>query len=128
MHVVYDVSHNMAKVEEHVVDGVKKTLLVHRKGATRALPPGHPLLPDIYSHIGQPVLVGGSMGTSSYVLCGDKNSMSLSFGSTCHGAGRARSRVLSRRTLSSEQVLTMLKEQGISVCVAAPESIAEEVT
>lgn len=86
MHMVYDVAHNIAKAEKHVVDGEEKTLLVHRKGSTRAFPPGHPDLPEIYKEIGQPVLVGGSMGTCSYVLTGTEQGMRETFGSTCHGA------------------------------------------
>ncbi|KAJ1494487.1 tRNA-splicing ligase [Baffinella frigidus] len=87
MHVVYDVSHNIAKEEEHVVDGKVKRLLVHRKGATRALPPHHPLIPVDYQFTGQPVLIGGSMGTCSYVLTGTDKGMEAMFASTCHGAG-----------------------------------------
>ena len=86
MHTVYDVSHNLAKEEEHVVDGVVKKLLIHRKGATRAFPPGHPDLPEEYRDIGQPVMIGGTMGTCSYVLVGTETSKISSFGSTAHGA------------------------------------------
>lgn len=86
MHVIYDVSHNVAKIEEHMVDGKPKQLLVHRKGATRAFPPNHPLIPVDYQSIGQPVLVGGTMGTCSYVLTGTEGAMNETFGSTCHGA------------------------------------------
>lgn len=86
MHVIYDVSHNVAKIEEHIVDGVQKTLLVHRKGSTRAFPPHHPLIPVDYQLTGQPVLVGGTMGTCSYVLTGTEHGMTETFGSTCHGA------------------------------------------
>jgi len=90
MHVIYDVSHNIAKVEEHMVDGKQKRLLVHRKGSTRAFPPHHPAIPVDYQFIGQPVLIGGTMGTCSYVLTGTEKGMQETFGSTCHGAGRAR--------------------------------------
>lgn len=86
MHVIYDVSHNVAKIEEHIVDGRQKTLLVHRKGSTRAFPPHHPLIPVDYQLTGQPVLVGGTMGTCSYVLTGTEHGMTETFGSTCHGA------------------------------------------
>jgi len=99
MHLIYDVSHNIAKVEEHFVDGKQKTLLVHRKGATRAFPPHHPLIPVDYQLIGQPVLIGGTMGTNSYVLTGTQKGFDECFGTTCHGAGRALSRSKSRRTL-----------------------------
>ena len=92
-------SHNIAKVEEHFVDGKQKTLLVHRKGATRAFPPHHPLIPVDYQLIGQPVLIGGTMGTNSYVLTGTQKGFDECFGTTCHGAGRALSRSKSRRTL-----------------------------
>jgi tRNA-splicing ligase RtcB len=87
MHLIYDVSHNIAKVEEHIMsDGKQKTLLVHRKGATRAFPPHHPLIPVDYQITGQPVLIGGTMGTCSYVLTGTEQGMQETFGSTCHGA------------------------------------------
>lgn len=88
MHVIYDVSHNIAKIEEHIVDGKRKTLLVHRKGSTRAFPPHHPLIPVDYQLTGQPVLIGGTMGTCSYVLTGTEQGMLETFGSTCHGAVR----------------------------------------
>jgi len=126
MNVIYDVSHNIAKVEEHIVDGQLKKLLVHRKGATRAFPPHHPLIPVDYQFSGQPVLIGGSMGTSSYVLTGTEIGMRESFGSTCHGAGRALSRNKTRRTLSPEHVLNTLAERGISIRVASPKLIMEE--
>lgn len=126
MHVVYDVAHNIAKVEDHMVEGKPMRLLVHRKGSTRAFGPGHSMIPQDYQAIGQPVLVGGSMGTQSYVLTGTEKGMSEAFGSTCHGAGRALSRNATRNTLSSEEVLASLKAKGISVCVASPDNIQEE--
>merc|ERR1712138_134677 len=126
MKVVYDVSHNIAKVEEHLVDGRPKTLLVHRKGSTRAFPPHHPLIPVDYQFTGQPVLIGGTMGTCSYVLTGTETGMAETFGSTCHGAGRAWSRAKSRRNLDFQQVLDKLSEQGISVRVASPKLVMEE--
>ena len=92
MRLVYDVCHNIAKIEEHVVDGKKMSLCVHRKGATRAFPPGHPALPEKYRKTGQPVLIPGDMGTGSYVLVGTQKAMEETFGSTCHGAGRVLSR------------------------------------
>ncbi|KAM0683491.1 hypothetical protein MDAP_001059 [Mitosporidium daphniae] len=132
MHLVYDVSHNMAKFEEHSIGQGEnptelRTLLVHRKGATRSFPPGHPSLPAMYSEIGQPVLVGGSMGTYSYVLTGGPNAMASSFGSTCHGAGRAKSRVEAKKTLSSQEILSRLQKDGITVCIADISSLSEEV-
>merc|ERR1712025_1128952 len=126
MHVVYDVSHNIAKFEEHMVDGEMKTLLVHRKGSTRAFPPHHPLIPVDYQYTGQPVLIGGTMGTCSYVLTGTERGMTETFGSTCHGAGRALSRAKSRRNLDFQEVLDKLSEQGISVRVASPKLVMEE--
>mmetsp|Transcript_23195 Transcript_23195/g.31765 ORF Transcript_23195/g.31765 Transcript_23195/m.31765 type:complete len:403 (+) Transcript_23195:400-1608(+) len=126
INVVYDVSHNIAKVEQHMVDGQLKTLLVHRKGSTRAFPPHHPLIPADYQLIGQPVLIGGTMGTCSYVLTGTQRGMDETFGSTCHGAGRAQSRNRSRRALSYDQVLQKLHDQGISIRVASPKLVMEE--
>jgi tRNA-splicing ligase RtcB (3'-phosphate/5'-hydroxy nucleic acid ligase) len=126
MHVIYDVSHNIAKVEEHLVDGRPRKLLVHRKGATRAFGPHHPLIPVDYQFIGQPVLIGGTMGTASYVLTGSDRGMAETFGSTAHGAGRASSRAKSRRTLTYEGVLAALAARGISIRVASPKLVMEE--
>jgi tRNA-splicing ligase RtcB len=126
MHVIYDVSHNIAKVETHLVDGRERKLLVHRKGATRAFGPHHPLIPVDYQFTGQPVLIGGTMGTCSFVLTGTEKGMDETFGSTCHGAGRASSRAKSRRTLSYEDVLEELRSKGITIRVASPKLIAEE--
>lgn len=126
MHLVYDVCHNIAKVERHVVDGAEKTLLVHRKGSTRAFPPNHPNIPKDYQSIGQPVLIGGTMGTCSYVLVGTEKGMTETFGSTCHGAGRALSRNQSRKTLDHDQVLEQLRKKGISIRVASPKLVTEE--
>ncbi|XP_064605553.1 RNA-splicing ligase RtcB homolog [Liolophura sinensis] len=126
MHVIYDVSHNIAKVEEHWIDGKQKTLLVHRKGSTRAFPPHHPLIPVDYQLTGQPVLIGGSMGTCSYVLTGTEQGMQETFGTTCHGAGRALSRAKSRRNLDYSTVLAALEEKGISIRVASPKMVMEE--
>lgn len=126
MHLVYDVSHNIAKVEEHIVDGKRMTLLVHRKGATRAFPPHHPLIPVDYQFVGQPVLIGGTMGTCSYVLTGTERGMAETFGSTCHGAGRACSRNSARQNLDYQQVLDNLKTKGISIRVASPKLVMEE--
>nr|CAI5828698.1 unnamed protein product [Callosobruchus analis] len=126
MHVIYDVSHNIAKVEEHLVDGKPKTLLVHRKGSTRAFPPHHPLIPVDYQLTGQPVLIGGTMGTCSYVLTGTEQGMFETFGSTCHGAGRALSRAKSRRNIDYTDVLHKLEYMGISIRVASPKLVMEE--
>lgn len=126
INVVYDTSHNIAKTEQHVVDGKVKTLLVHRKGATRAFPPHHPMIPLDYQFTGQPVLIGGTMGTCSYVLCGTQQGMDETFGSTCHGAGRAQSRNKSRRALAYTEVLDKLAQQGIAIRVASPKLVMEE--
>merc|ERR1719354_1333124 len=126
MHLIYDVSHNIAKMEEHIVNGKRKRLLVHRKGSTRAFPPHHPLIPVDYQLTGQPVLIGGTMGTCSYVLTGTEKGMEETFGSTCHGAGRALSRAKSRRNIGFQDVLDKLSNQGISVRVASPKLVMEE--
>jgi tRNA-splicing ligase RtcB len=165
MNVVYDVSHNIAKIEQHMVDGRPKQLLVHRKGATRAfgkkkffffwffffvsfpfvfIGPHHPLIPIDYQFTGQPILIGGTMGTASYVLTGtDVGKLSLmkmfqilitcllqgmkeTFGSTCHGAGRSSSRNKSRKELDYNDVLKMLADKGISIRVASPKLVMEE--
>jgi tRNA-splicing ligase RtcB len=126
MHTIYDVSHNIAKFEEHMVDGSPRTLLVHRKGATRAFPPHHPLVPAAYQQVGQPVLIGGTMGTSSYILTGTETGMRDTFGSTCHGAGRALSRNKSRRTLGYEDVLRSMEAKNIAIRVASPKLVMEE--
>jgi tRNA-splicing ligase RtcB len=126
MHMIYDVSHNIAKIEQHFIDGKERTLLVHRKGSTRAFPPHHPLIPVDYQLTGQPVLIGGTMGTCSYVLTGTSLGMEETFGSTCHGAGRALSRAKSRRNLDYMDVLKALEEKGISIRVASPKLVMEE--
>ncbi|KAI6194741.1 RNA-splicing ligase RtcB-like protein [Aphelenchoides besseyi] len=126
MHVIYDVSHNIAKIEEHYINGRPKQLCVHRKGSTRAFPAHHPLIPVDYQLTGQPVLIGGSMGTNSYVLTGTEVGFSETFGTTCHGAGRALSRAKSRRNLTFESVLDNLKAKGISIRVASPKLVMEE--
>jgi tRNA-splicing ligase RtcB len=108
------------------VDGKPKRLLVHRKGSTRAFPPHHPLIPVDYQFTGQPVLIGGTMGTCSYVLTGTDRGMAETFGSTCHGAGRAQSRNRSRNNLSYEDVLASLASKGISIRVASPKLVMEE--
>jgi tRNA-splicing ligase RtcB len=108
------------------VNGERKRLLVHRKGATRAFPPHHPLIPVDYQLTGQPVLIGGTMGTNSYVLTGTSKGMAETFGSTCHGAGRAMSRNKSRRALDYKEVLEQLAHKGISIRVASPKLVMEE--
>ena len=126
MHVIYAVSHNIAKFEEYEINGEKKEVLVHRKGATRAFPRGHPAVPKQYQDIGQPVLIGGSMGTASYILVGAQGAMEKSMESTCHGAGRSLSRTKAIKTIRSQDVLAKLAAQGIVVKVASKHLIAEE--
>lgn len=126
MHMIYDVSHNVAKEETHQIDGIYVHVLVHRKGATRAFPPNHPDVPDKYKQCGQPILIGGSMGTASYILTGTDGAMKNSFGSTCHGAGRALSRTKAIKSIDSKDVLAKLRSEGIVVKVATKHLAAEE--
>jgi tRNA-splicing ligase RtcB len=126
MDLVYDVAHNVAKLEEHNIDGVKKQVYVHRKGATRAFPPGHRDVPLTYRDVGQPVLIPGSMGTPSFVLHGTQKACELTFGSACHGAGRVSSRAEAKRELFGETIQKELAAQGISVRATHPSIIAEE--
>ena len=123
---VYDIAHNMAKLEEHVVDGRKMHVCVHRKGATRAFGPGSPVLPPVYRDIGQPVLVPGSMGTASWVLVGTEGSMAQTFGSTCHGAGRTMSRSQAKKTIWGADLRQELEAQGIHVRAGSMSGLAEE--
>ncbi len=109
---VYDVCHNIAKFEEHEVDGVRRTLCVHRKGATRAFPAGHPQTPEVYREVGQPVLIPGDMGTASYVLVGAPRAMEQTWGSTCHGAGRVMSRKGAIRAAKGRNIARELAEAG----------------
>jgi len=126
MPMVYDVCHNIAKFEEHTVDGQRKTLCVHRKGATRAFAAGRVELPQYYRDIGQPVMIPGSMGTASYVLVGRQGSMDNSWGSTCHGAGRAMSRSRAVHTWTGRQIEDELAGRGIMVKATESELLAEE--
>lgn len=126
LQLVYDVCHNIAKKETHTVDGRQRQLCVHRKGATRAFPANHPDVPSLYRSVGQPVLIPGDMGTSSYVLVGTDLAMEETFGSTCHGAGRVRSRSQSRRVTDSTKVLKDLESKGIVVIARGKGTIAEE--
>ncbi len=123
---VYDIAHNMAKIEEHEVEGRRMRVCVHRKGATRAFGPGSPVLPADYRDIGQPVLVPGSMGTASWVLVGTPQSMSQTFGSTCHGAGRMMSRAEAKREVRGEQLKRELEAGGIQVRAGSMAGLAEE--
>ena len=126
MPLLYDVSHNTCKVEEHEVDGKRRQLFVHRKGATRAFGPGHPDLPAALMGAGQPVLIGGSMGTSSYILAGTASGMEQAFGSACHGAGRAMSRHEAMKKWSGRQVVDDLAARGILIRSPSMRGIAEE--
>ena len=126
LRLVYDVSHNTCKVEEHVVAGRRRRLYVHRKGATRAFGPGHPELPEAYRDVGQPVLVGGSMGTSSYILRGTREAEERSFSSACHGAGRALSRRAASRQWQGRAVVDDLARQGILIRGHTLRGVAEE--
>jgi tRNA-splicing ligase RtcB len=126
MPLVYDVAHNVAKIEEHAVDGKRMDVCVHRKGATRAYGPDTPDLPPDLAQIGQPVIIPGSMGTSSYVLRGTHTAMEKTFGSTCHGAGRVMSRSQAKRKLSGKEVTAALLKQGIIVRAPNENAIADE--
>ncbi|MDZ4246652.1 MAG: RtcB family protein, partial [Dehalococcoidia bacterium] len=126
MDLIYDVAHNIAKIEEHTINGKKEKLCIHRKGATRSLPAGHPLLPQRYQSIGQPVLIPGDMGRHSFVLVGTERSMSETFGSTCHGAGRLQSRKAAKKQLKGLQVLNDLAARGITVRTGNVHDLAEE--
>lgn len=127
MRLVYDVCHNIAKIEEHVVDGKKMTLCVHRKGATRAFPPGHPALPQKFRKTGQPVLIPGDMGTGSYVLVGTEKAMEKTFGSTCHGAGRVLSRAAAIKASKGRSIRREMEDRGVLVMSAAKGTLAEEI-
>jgi tRNA-splicing ligase RtcB len=124
--LLFDVSHNTCKEEEHVVDGERRRLHVHRKGATRAFGPGHTDLPDSLRAVGQPVLIGGSMGTSSYILVGTAESEQRAFSSACHGAGRAMSRHAALKRWRGRTVADELEKQGILIRSPSPRGVAEE--
>jgi tRNA-splicing ligase RtcB len=126
MEILYDVCHNICKYEEHTLDGEKKHLYVHRKGATRAFPPGHKDVPSAYRDVGQPVLIAGSMGTASYVLAGTEQAMAETFGSTCHGAGRRMSRKKAIRSYRGDEIKQALEREGKFVIATSPKVIAEE--
>ncbi len=123
---VYDIAHNMAKLETHEVAGQPRRVCVHRKGATRAFGPGNPVLPADYREIGQPVLVPGSMGTASWVLVGTEGSMSQTFGSTCHGAGRTMSRRQAKKSVRGTELKARLEGRGIAVRAGSMAGLAEE--
>ena len=125
MRMVYDISHNNAKIEDHEIDGVKKKVLIHRKGATRAFGPGMEGVPKIYEKVGQPVFIGGSMQTGSYVLAGVK-SANVSFYSTAHGSGRTMSRTKAKKMVTGAKIQGEMKSQGIYVRTDSFAGLAEE--
>ena len=127
MELLYDVCHNIAKKELHKVDGQETLLCVHRKGATRSFPPGHPDLPEIYQHTGQPVLIPGDMGTYSYVLAGVQGAMDQSFGSSCHGAGRLLSRTQAVKKAKGRAINRELEDKGIFVQSRGKRTLKEEI-
>ena len=124
--VLYDVAHNIAKIESYEIDEELKKLIVHRKGATRAFPPHHPDLPELFRETGQPVLIPGSMGTASYVLVGTEGAMAETFGSTCHGAGRAMSRSQARKEKQGQDLLNELNQAGVTIQTKDIWSLPEE--
>ena len=124
--LLYDVSHNLCSLEQHEVEGKKRRLYVHRKGATRALGPGHPDLPDRYRAVGQPVLVGGTMGTASYILAGTEEGAHIAFSSACHGAGRSQSRSQALKQYRGEDVVEKLRRRNITIKSRSYRGVAEE--
>jgi len=127
MKLIYDVAHNIAKVERHKVDGEgMRDLVIHRKGATRAFPAGVEQIPEKYKDVGQPVIIPGSMGTASWVLLGNVRSLDLSFGSTAHGAGRAMSRTAARKNYTVENVKQRLESKGIYIKSLSRDGVVEE--
>ena len=126
LHLVYDVCHNIAKMEDHETPAGRRRLCVHRKGATRAFPAGHPDVPAAYRAVGQPVIIPGDMGRYSFLLVGEPRAMHETFGSVCHGAGRAMSRGQARRTVRGEDVRRRLGEKGIRVMCRSAKGLAEE--
>ena len=125
---IYDISHNIAKIEKHVVDGDTVRVCVHRKGATRSFPPGHPEIPERYREIGQPVLIPGDMGRYSFLAVGAPGAMEVAFGSACHGAGRAESRTRAKKLLKGQDIRQDLEERGIIAMAHGWASLAEEAS
>lgn len=126
MELLYDVAHNIAKLEEHTVDGKKKMVWVHRKGATRAFPAGHPEVPEAFRSVGQPVIIPGDMGRASWVLVGAPGSMARTFGTTCHGAGRAMSRTASVKDAAGRRIDKELESRGVIAMASSRSGLAEE--
>jgi len=127
MEIVYEIAHNIAKIEEHLVDGQMRKVCVHRKGATRAFAPGHPAIPADYRKVGQPVLIPGDMGRYSYVLAGTELAMQETFGSTCHGAGRVMSRIKAMKAAKGRALFQEMEDRGVFVLSAGRETMAEEM-
>jgi tRNA-splicing ligase RtcB len=127
MRLVYDVAHNIAKMEEHAVEGRRRRLCVHRKGATRAFPPGHPGVPEAYRAVGQPVLIPGDMGRYSFVLAGTQGSFEKTFGSTCHGAGRLMSRHQAKKTAWGRRIFDEMRRRGVILRAESAATVAEEI-
>jgi tRNA-splicing ligase RtcB len=128
LNVLYDVAHNIAKIEIHNIDGEKVKVCVHRKGATRAFPKFHPEIPEVYREVGQPVIIPGDMGRASYILVGTERAMEDTFGSTCHGAGRVMSRAGAKRSITGKEVIEELSEKGIMVRTDNIKGLAEEAS
>ena len=128
LEMIYDVAHNIAKIEEHVVNGKKQKLCIHRKGATRAFPPGHPEVPPAYQQTGQPVLIPGDMGRYSFVLVGTQQALTETFGSTCHGAGREMSRHAAMKVARGRFIVKEMAAKGIVVRGAGRGTIDEEIS
>jgi tRNA-splicing ligase RtcB len=126
MDLLFDVSHNVARFEEHEVDGRRRRVCVHRKGATASFPKGHAEVPEAYRDVGQPVMIPGDMGTHSYVLVGAEAAMEKSFGSTCHGAGRTMSRSKAKKTVRGAELKERLEREGIIVMAGKVSLLAEE--
>ncbi|MBN1177786.1 MAG: RtcB family protein, partial [Anaerolineae bacterium] len=126
LHTVYDVAHNIAKIEQHVVDGKKMKLCIHRKGATRAFGPGHPDVTPVYRAVGQPVMLPGDMGTASYVMVGIADALEESFGTCAHGAGRVMSRAAAKKQIRGSTLRRELEERGIHVRAESMAGLAEE--
>lgn len=123
---VYDIAHNIGKVETHIINGTEKEVIIHRKGATRSFGPGHPEIPQLYKAVGQPVFIPGTMGTASYILVGTQKAMDVSFGSCCHGAGRSLSRAQAKRTVNAPELRKKLEAQGIVLRCPSNAELAEE--
>lgn len=126
-HLVYDVCHNIAKFERHIVDGREQKVCVHRKGATRAFPPKSAHIPEVYREVGQPVLIPGDMGTGSYVLAGTDRAMEETFGSSCHGAGRVMSRTQALKLAQGRDLFQEMKERGVTLMATGRRTVAEEM-